>query len=319
MRVAELPLDENVRLETLRALNILDTRTEERFDRLTRMARRVFDVPIALVSLVDENRQWFKSCAGLTTRETARDVSFCAHAILDNDVLVIPNALEDERFADNPLVQEDPRIRFYAGCPLKAPDGSKLGSFCVIDRKPRKFTREDIDSLKDLASLAERELAAVEMATVDELTNISNRRGFLLLAQQSLHMCVRNGLSASLVFFDLDKFKPINDQFGHSEGDRALIAFADLMRRTYRNSDLIARLGGDEFVALLTDTSRQVTAEIVARFGELLAAYNSKVNRGYRIEYSHGIAEFNPDKHKNMEAFLAEGDTLMYLAKNRKD
>ena len=134
MQSPDFPPDEAFRLRTLTSLSILDTPAEERFDRLTRLAQRLFNVPIALVSLIDSNRQWFKSCQGLDVRETPRDVSFCAHAILGNDLLVVPDAAADARFADNPLVTGEPFIRFYAGCPLKAPNGSLLGTLCVIDR-----------------------------------------------------------------------------------------------------------------------------------------------------------------------------------------
>jgi GAF domain-containing protein len=177
MKKPGIAQDERSRLETLRSLNILDTAAAERFDRLTRMAKRMFGVPIALVSLVDENRQWFKSCVGLSATETSRDISFCGHAILGDDVFAIPNALDDERFVDNPLVLNDPNIRFYAGCPLRVANGSKLGTLCIIDRKPRSLERDDIDALKDLASMVEHERAAVQMAMLDELTHISNRRG----------------------------------------------------------------------------------------------------------------------------------------------
>lgn len=114
MKSPETPRDEETRLKRLRSLGILDTAPEERFDRLTRLAKRMFGVPIALVSLVDENRQWFKSCVGLEASETPRDVSFCGHAILCNEIFIIADATLDERFADNPLVLNEPKIRFYS-------------------------------------------------------------------------------------------------------------------------------------------------------------------------------------------------------------
>lgn len=232
---------------------MLDTQAEERFDRLTRMAKRLFDVPIALVSLVNENRQWFKSCIGLNEKETSREISFCGHAILGSEIFIINDAL-DERFADNPLVLNDPHIRFYAGCPLTV-NGHKLGTLCIIDKVPRDFKKDDLDALKDLASMAERELAAVQLATLDELTGLSNRRGFLLLAKHSLKLSIRQNFPLVLIFMDLDHFKSINDKFGHAEGDTALMSFADLMNTSFRGSDLCARMGGDEFVALLSNTS----------------------------------------------------------------
>ena len=236
----------------LRALNVLDSQPEERFDRLTRLAKRLFGVPIALVSLVDENRQWFKSCQGLDASETTRDISFCGHAILEDGVFLIPDATLDERFHDNPLVTHEPEIRFYAGCPLTATNGSKLGTLCIIDRQPREFDEDDLASLRDLARMAEQELAAVQLATLDELTMLSNRRGFEALSRHALAFCCRTDSPAALLFFDLDKFKPINDRFGHAEGDRALVQFAQMLLRSFRESDIVARLGGDEFVVLLT-------------------------------------------------------------------
>lgn len=317
MKRPDIPQDEQTRLETLRSLNVLDTLPEERFDRLTRLAKRMFGVPIALVSLVDENRQWFKSCIGLGASETSRDISFCGHAILGNEVFIIPNAIEDQRFADNPLVMGDPNIRFYAGCPL-AINGQKLGTLCIIDQKPRHFEKEDLDALKDLASMAERELVAFQLATLDELTNISNRRGFIVLAQHSLGLCARQKIPAALVFLDLDKFKPINDKFGHAEGDRALVAFASQMKSSFRDSDLFARLGGDEFVVLLTNTPKQKAEEIIQRFNRSLKKYNQEADRGYDIAFSHGVVEFSPEKHLAIEELLANGDSMMYEAKTAK-
>lgn len=161
MQKPPVPPDENARIEVLHALNILDTPPEERFDRLTRLARRAFGVPISTVTMVDSNRQWFKSCGGVDVRETPREISFCAHAILYDDLLVVENAAKDERFNDNPFVREHPKIRFYAGCPLVV-NGYRIGTICVIDMKARTFTEEDRQLLRDLARLAEQELVLAE-------------------------------------------------------------------------------------------------------------------------------------------------------------
>lgn len=158
------PADEAQRTATLRNLHILDTPAEERFDRITRIAQRVLGVPIALVSLVDSNRQWFKSCQGLAASETPRGISFCGHAILDDAPLIIGDALSDPRFADNPLVTGEPRIRFYAGHPLKHSNGSRLGTLCVIDRRPREMSAADLAALADLAAWAEEELNVLNMS-----------------------------------------------------------------------------------------------------------------------------------------------------------
>ena len=316
MKIPDTPQDEEARLNALRSLNVLDTPSEERFDRLTRLAKRMFDVPIALVSLVDENRQWFKSCIGLNVSETPRDISFCGHAILGNEIFIIPDATEDERFSDNPLVLNEPYIRFYAGCPLRYLDGSMLGTLCIIDTQPRVLNREDLDALKDLAELAEHELMAVQLATLDELTKISNRRGFIKLAQHSLDICSRHNISASLVFFDLNKFKSINDTFGHSEGDKALIAFSDQMKNTFRDSDVIGRLGGDEFAVLLTDTSLEPAEKTVSRLRVSIELYNKESNLGYEISFSEGIVAIDHGKNISLESLLNQADSLMYEKKH---
>lgn len=157
------PPDEARRIAALHRIGILDTPPDERFDRVTRTAQRLFGTPIALISLVDTDRQWFKACLGLDVRETGRDISFCGHAILGSDVLVIEDTLTDTRFADNPLVTGEPHIRFYAGQPLSARDGSKMGTLCIIDRTPRQFSVGDRLALAELATWAECELHAVEL------------------------------------------------------------------------------------------------------------------------------------------------------------
>lgn len=158
MRVPPLPQTERERLGALQASGLLDSEPEERFDRVTRTASRLFEVPIALVSLIDEHRQWFKSRIGLDTAETPRDVSFCGHAILDEGILTVEDTQTDPRFADNPLVVDGPKIRFYAGCPLHDQDGNAFGTLCIIDSKPRSLGAEEQAALSDLARMVEREI-----------------------------------------------------------------------------------------------------------------------------------------------------------------
>lgn len=317
MQLAPRPADEATRIDTLRSLNILDTSPEERFDRLTRLAKRLFGVPIALVSLVDADRQWFKSCVGLAASETPRDISFCGHAIMDDDIFLVSDALLDERFHDNPLVIGDPNVRFYAGCPLKVPNGSRLGTLCVIDVKPREMSEDDRALLRDLARMAEQELAAVQLATMDELTMLSNRRGFEALAQHAMNVCRRLDKPATLLFFDLNGFKAINDNYGHAEGDRALAVFADVLRNSLRDSDVIGRLGGDEFVALLTNASSSETSACVARLQSAVDVINRQARRGYDIRFSVGQVAFDAARHVAVGSLVAEGDAAMYKHKQR--
>ncbi|WNG15849.1 ATP-binding protein [Cystobacter fuscus] len=158
-----LPLDEPRRLQALLRLELLDTPAEERFDRIVRMAARLFQVPISLVSLLDESRQWFKARVGLDIPSTARGISFCGHAILTPHTFVVRDALEDPRFADNPLVTGTPHVRFYAGHPIHASDGSPMGTLCLLDRRARDFTEAERQQLEDLASWVELELNALSM------------------------------------------------------------------------------------------------------------------------------------------------------------
>jgi len=163
MKTPDFPTNEASRLAALRTTQLLDTPPEERFDRVTRLAARLFDVPICLVSLIDSDRQWFKSCYGLDARETGRDISFCGHAILGSNLFVVENALTDERFADNPLVTGAPDIRFYAGAPLADLEGYRLGTLCLIDSEPRSFSEQDQQSLRDFADIIEREFRYQEL------------------------------------------------------------------------------------------------------------------------------------------------------------
>lgn len=155
---AGLPVNEKERLQELHSLNLLHTNPEERFDRITRLAAAALEVPIALISLVDRDTQWFKSCIGLNTDETSREVAFCAHAILEDNTLVITDTLLDDRFADNPLVTAPPHIRFYAGCPIKSANDFALGTLCLIDTKPRVLTSRQLKILQELAALVENEI-----------------------------------------------------------------------------------------------------------------------------------------------------------------
>lgn len=164
MKIAPLPANESERLAALHALLILDTPPEQRFDRITEFAASEFEAPIALISLIDEKRQWFKSRVGLEACETSRDVAFCAHALLSAEPLVIPDAREDERFADNPLVIGPPHIRFYAGTPLLLPSGFSAGTLCIIDTKPREIDAIDLAILETLRDLVVNELQQREQA-----------------------------------------------------------------------------------------------------------------------------------------------------------
>jgi diguanylate cyclase (GGDEF)-like protein len=315
MLAAAAPHNEVQRVASLHALHLLEAPPEERFDRLTRLAKRLFNVPVAKVTLVDSQTVFPLSCSNADMGSVPRDVSFCAHTILGDEILVVPDTRADARFSDCPLVTGEQGVRFYAGCPLTVANGFRLGALCLIDTVPREFSDEDQHLLRDLAVMVEQEMAAVQMATMCDLTGISNRRGFELLGQQAIQVCKRLSKPAALLYFDLNHFKAINDTHGHAEGDRALTVFADVLRRVLRSSDLTGRLGGDEFVALLIDSDWAETSAVIERLRTTLAARNAVDQRGYDIHFSVGQVALDPLHHDTIGALMAQGDAEMYRNK----
>ena len=285
MQVPQIPADEASRLGALRSLGVLDTPPEERFDRLTRLARRVFDVPIALVSLVDETRQWFKSCQGLDVDQTDREVSFCGHAILRDRLFEICDATADERFADNPLVTGPPHIRYYAGRPLRAPDGSRVGTLCIIDRRARRMSAEDVQVFEDLAALAEAELAAVQVQTTDSLTGLTNRAGFELLSGLAFKSAARARLPGDLLSISVRDFDRVREWMGQGTADQALRMMARQLKCAFRGSDVLGRTSVDSFHVLSIDTDEGVINGCLEHFTQLIERSSYYELRGEPMDF----------------------------------
>jgi diguanylate cyclase (GGDEF)-like protein len=316
MQAPPKPAGETDRLRALHELHILDTVDEERFDRLTRIATHLFHVPIALVTLVDSERQWFKSRQGLDARETPRDTSFCAHTILQQEALVVRDALLDPRFHDNPAVVGEMGVRFYAGFPIRAPGGSNVGTLCIVDRKPRSFSDEDAVMLADLAAMVERELALLVQATQDPLTRLYNRRGLDEVATHVIALCDRSQHIATLVSIDLDGFKGINDKHGHEAGDQVLRWFAGQLLKHFRKSDVVARLGGDEFCVLAPQVPEEDMQSCLDRLATTFRA-SELYTQHPALSWSVGLVEFKCDGSAALEEVLQLADRRMYEAKAR--
>lgn len=316
MECAEIPLDEPRRLDALYALNILDTAAEERFDRVTRLVRRTFKAPIALVTLVDAERQWFKSREGLDISETSRDISFCAHVVHSGEALVVPDTCRDSRFADNPLVTAEPHIRFYAGCPLHSSEGYCLGTLCLMDTEPRTFEGEELVCLTDLAKLVEQQLQATQLHIFDELTGLPNRRGFAVLADKAIKLSTRHRYPVTFAGIDLDGFKAFNDRHGRAEGDRLLKNFAAAIRENFRETDLFARVGSDEFAIMMTGCKKEDALNKIHNLRNELRNPNCWFDQPMPVSFRFGIVQYRSSRHVSMSVVLADLDKHMYWLKD---
>lgn len=307
MKKPDTPQNEDLRLKSLAALDILDTPAEERFDRVVRMAMRMFDVPVAFISLIDAERQWFKSSIGLEFSEIPREHAICAHAILGDDVFKLADAAADHRFADGPLVLSDTGARFYASYPLKLANGVTIGTLCIIDHYARDLDDDQVLLLRDLAEIVERELAITQAAILDDLTGAYNRRGFILAASHSLNLCVRQDLPATLAYIDLSTLRTGNDHFGQQEGDRLLKAVTSLLKAECRTSDIFARVRADEFSVLFVDAPRKSVQGIMARFHKRLTNSERSSSLGYTISFTYGIVDYDFKLHRQIETLLVHG------------
>lgn len=316
MKFPGIPENEEERLKSLYLADLLDTRDDERFDRLTRLARKIFQVPVVLISLLDRERQWLLACEGLGIRETPRKISFCGHAILQDGAFIVNDASSDERFHDNPLVTGEPYIRFYAGYPVHLPDGEVAGTLCLIHTAPRQFSEEDIASLKDLAFIVEDEFQVIGMAMTDSLTGIANRRGFYRTGEKRFRALNERNTAFSLIFFDLDKFKPINDLWGHAEGDEVLKVFSALLFQCLKPGDIAGRLGGDEFAVLIT--TRSDTEAFLHALRKGVDDYNEKSGKPYNINYSSGVLHSDSGQYSSLGEMITKSDEVMYAVKRRR-
>jgi diguanylate cyclase (GGDEF)-like protein len=282
MLAAPVPENEAERLESLRRMLLSRTPDEESLDRVTRAARRVFGTPIALISLVDRDRLLFKSCIGLGVRETPRDVSFCGHTILEHGPLVIEDTLSDPRFADNPLVTAEPKIRFYAGRPLRNNENFAIGALCIIDREPRVLSQEERRLLDDLGQWAEAVFASSQLgeaqrsllaeldeakreSMVDPVLRMWNRWAIVDVLDREVKRALRYHDALSVLMVEVDHLASIGDRYGPQAADTMLKEVARALHSVLRPYDAVGRYGTQEFLVVLPDTDRNAAAAVARR------------------------------------------------------
>jgi len=328
---AALPKNEVERLQELSEYRVLDTLPEQGYDDITRLAAYICKTPIALVSLVDASRQWFKSKVGLSTQETPRSDAFCAHALLQPQMLLVEDALKDARFSDNKLVLGPPYIRFYAGMPLLTPSGQALGTLCVIDTQPRAM---DALAQQALTSLARQVMVQFELrkaifkaqqteqelqqlnqkllaqTLTDALTQVNNRRALENSLVNEWERAFRYSQPLSLLMLDVDDFKSYNDRFGHQAGDKVLQQVAEIIAREARQPDFVARYGGEEFVIVLPETDSEGALYIAER---IRYKVEQAVWTQRPITVSIGVASYG--SQADAEALLNQADQALYRAK----
>ena len=329
---AALPKNEVERLDALSEYRIMDTLPEQAYDDITQLAAHICKTPIALVSLVDASRQWFKSNVGLAVGETPRRDAFCAHALLQpEEILMVGDTLNDARFSDNSLVLGAPYIRFYAGVPLVTKAGEALGTLCVIDMQPREL---DAATKSALSGLARQVMAQLELRKMlfalqrveqelnrlnleltaqtltDPLTRLNNRRALERNLVAEWERAFRYSQPLSLLMLDVDEFKSYNDAFGHPAGDGVLQRVAEIISREARQPDFVARYGGEEFVIVLPETDSEGALKIAERI-------RYKIERAswpHRpVTISIGQACYG--SQADAETLLAQADQALYRAK----
>ena len=315
---------ETKRLAALHEYDILDTPPEAAFDRLARAAADLCETQMALISLVDHDRQWFKSRIGIAIDETSRAVAFCAQAINQDEVFIVPDATLDARFAANPLVTGELGVRFYAGAPLTTSDGYRVGTLCVFDRRERRDGLSD-NQASVLSALAAQVVSELELRRAltqlrqllhqDTLTGLPNRLLFQSRFEAALALRRDVDQRGAIVLLDLDHFKHVNDLYGHLAGDNLLKIVAERLAGFIGPDETVARLGGDEFTLILPDCGDDAAIEVrLSRLLRILAAPIELNGREVDIRASAGVACF-PDHGGDPVSLLKYADIAMYRAK----
>jgi diguanylate cyclase (GGDEF)-like protein len=326
MPPAPIPKYDDTRLAVLARYNILDTAGEEIFDRITLMARSLFNSRIALVSLIDRDRQWFKSHVGLDAQETPRDQAFCGYAILQREPLIVEDATKDPRFSDNPLVKSEPNIRFYAGAQLVTHDGHALGTLCILDQAPRQLQEADVRLLKELATIAMNEIELrILKADSPEKKKFENRdastgAAFNTHTFQKLFLaeCARAQrlhTPLSLAVMELDHLQSVEDTLGPDAVNAVICAFGEACKAVSRSQDILARISRNGFAFLMPNTKSASGEIIVRRILKRVSEEKPTYDDG-KISYSVSIGLSQMADQQRAQDFLKDAEKNRVAAKS---
>lgn len=324
---------EQQRLDALKALGILYLPLEERFDRITRTLCRLFDVPVAYLSLMDRDTQWFKSIQGLDMVSTPRRDSLCQHTLAEEELLICHDLQQDARFADNPYVSGAPFARFYAAFALKN-RGYNVGTLCLIDTRPRTFSAADTEALRDIGSWAQTELHlnrltdaqielqdeldnAYRLARIDSLTRLWNQGTIRHILHNAFQNHLLNLTPLSVLMLDADYFKQVNDRYGHATGDEVLRSLATALRHCVRPEDAIGRYGGEEFLVVLHDCDTQRAEKIARRILSHIRSLRFPAAPGLEVTASIGIAGADRQNLQDENVLMDMADKALYQAKSQ--
>ncbi|NNC72248.1 MAG: sensor domain-containing diguanylate cyclase [Sphingomonadaceae bacterium] len=312
--VSAFKRDEAGRLSALMQLDVLDSATEQPFESIADLVRQVLKVPICAVSLVDVDRQWFKARRGLDVTETARDFSFCTHAINGTVPFIVADATKDPLFSNNPLVTGGPKIRSYAGIPLTTPDGYNIGTLCAIDIVPRKFSKDEISILASFANVVVGEIELRQIASTDVLTGILTRRAWIDCAEREVRRASACEMALSILIIDIDHFKAVNDRFGHPVGDQVIREIAHAVQEQLREFDWFGRFGGEEFVAALPDTNLTDASNIAEGIRAAISGMRLSCLGDQACTISIGVAKLGHNETR-LKSVLNRVDHALFQAK----
>lgn len=322
-----------LKLAKLHSLDPFYTPLEERYERITRLARRALNVPIAAITIVQGDRQWFKSVAGWQISELPMSKSLCGEVLKVGKPVIVKNALEDLDLMNNPHVLRKPKIRFYAGYPIRDSDGKTIGTFCVMDLKPRAPDANFGAALADLGEMAQRELFSVELsaaqsalvaklgearrqAMFDPLTRLWNRRGGIDLLNKALEEALKHDHTLGICLADVDNFKRVNDEHGHQVGDQVLSRVASTIVRSVRPQDLVCRYGGEEFLVIVHDVDEKICADVAERMCDGIRSLPVRTREAeVRVTLSIGIAVRNRGDGITTHGLIEKADQALYSSK----